>query len=250
MLKPDELHGIIRRLAPAAEGLSLEKVVVRGRLPQGNGELKEMILDISNPAGGGLRIRFREPSEQPIRPLSNYSKKVVKLQRRGLVYPYELLKMITPKNDGTQAEFPTGELVEYDFDQNNQLAPVQRPYGQNKANIVVGVIRNFTNKYPEGMSRVILVGDPSIGMGSLAEPECRRIIAGLDLAEKMRAPWNGSRFLPARKSRWTAAPRTWIGLRGCCGAWWSSRKPAAKSTLSSPASTSARSRIGMPKRRC
>jgi acetyl-CoA carboxylase carboxyltransferase component len=38
------------------------------------------------------------------------------------------------------------------------------------------------------MRRVILLGDPSREMGSLAEPECRRILAALDLAESLRAP--------------------------------------------------------------
>jgi acetyl-CoA carboxylase carboxyltransferase component len=38
------------------------------------------------------------------------------------------------------------------------------------------------------MSRVMLLGDPSREMGSLAEPECRRILAALDLAERLKAP--------------------------------------------------------------
>ena len=38
------------------------------------------------------------------------------------------------------------------------------------------------------MTRVVLLGDPMGAMGSLAEPECRRILAGLDLAEKMGVP--------------------------------------------------------------
>ena len=52
----------------------------------------------------------------------------------------------------------------------------------------VGVIRSVTPRYPEGMRRVILLGDPSREMGSLAEPECRRILAALDLAESLKVP--------------------------------------------------------------
>ena len=59
---------------------------------------------------------------------------------------------------------------------------------KNKSNIIVGVIRNFTAKYPEGMTRVVLLGDPSRDLGALAEPECRRILAALDLAEEMGVP--------------------------------------------------------------
>jgi len=50
------------------------------------------------------------------------------------------------------------------------------------------VVRNFTSRYPEGMTRVMLLGDPSKDLGALSEPECRRIIAGLDLAEAKRVP--------------------------------------------------------------
>ena len=38
------------------------------------------------------------------------------------------------------------------------------------------------------MTRVLLLGDPSKDLGALAEPECRRIIAALDLAEEKRVP--------------------------------------------------------------
>jgi acetyl-CoA carboxylase carboxyltransferase component len=65
---------------------------------------------------------------------------------------------------------------------------VKRPFGRNKSSIVVGVLTNVTAVYPEGMSRVTLFGDPSRGLGSLAEPECRRIMAALDLARELGVP--------------------------------------------------------------
>ncbi len=57
-----------------------------------------------------------------------------------------------------------------------------------KSNLVVGLIRNFTGKYPEGMQRVILLGDPSKDLGAIAEPECRRIVAALELAQAKQIP--------------------------------------------------------------
>jgi acetyl-CoA carboxylase carboxyltransferase component len=54
--------------------------------------------------------------------------------------------------------------------------------------VIVGTIRNVTERYPEGMLRVILLGDPTRALGSLAEPECRRIIAAIDLAEELGVP--------------------------------------------------------------
>ena len=38
------------------------------------------------------------------------------------------------------------------------------------------------------MLRVIVLGDPTRALGSLAEPECRRIIAAVDLAEELGVP--------------------------------------------------------------
>ncbi|HEX9312927.1 MAG TPA: carboxyl transferase domain-containing protein, partial [Actinomycetota bacterium] len=183
-----ELFGIVHGLAPLAEGLGLEKVVVRARVrDQKTGELHDRVIHISNPSGRGLALRFGEPADRPIRPLTEYMQKVVQTRQKGLTYPYEIVEMLTPPR-GTPADFPPGEFVELDLDEPGRLAPVDRPYGQNTANVVVGVITNFTDAYPEGMTRVAVLGDPSRSLGSLAEPECSRICAALDLAERMRVP--------------------------------------------------------------
>jgi len=185
----DEIKTLVSRLVRATRNLAIEKVLVRVLRPQPEGGApKERIIEISNPAGGGLVTQFKDPEVTPIQPLSAYTNKVVKLQQRGMVYPYELIKMLTPSADDTQSKFPPGTFQEYDLGENNQLVPVDREPGLNTANIVVGVISNVTPKYPEGMKRVILLGDPSRSMGSLAEPECRRINEGLDLARKLDLP--------------------------------------------------------------
>ena len=189
-LKPEELHDIVHRLAPETDGLGLEQVVVRGRIPHPKtGELRDMLVRISNPGGRGLHIAYRLAGNlQPLKPLGAYDQKVVRMRQRGLIYPYEIIKMLTPAPEDTRAEFPPGDFVEHELDVQSRLVPVNRPYGENKANIIAGVIRNFTAKYPEGMTRVVLLGDPSKELGALAEPECRRIIAALDLAEELSVP--------------------------------------------------------------
>jgi acetyl-CoA carboxylase carboxyltransferase component len=96
--------------------------------------------------------------------------------------------MLAPGGNAAPGQFPPGEFVEHDLDGNGRLVPVERPLGKNTANVIAGVIRNFTARYPEGMARVLLLGDPSRELGSLAEPECRRIAAALDLAREMRCP--------------------------------------------------------------
>src|SRR5438067_2318126 len=186
-LPREEVERIAARLAPATEGLGLEMVSLTARVPDpGTGQLRETLLRVVAP-GQGLSIRRDEPTEEPLQPMSQYQQKVVQLRRRGLVHPFELVRMLA-QPAGVHAAAPPGEFVEYDLDASNALVPVQRPPGSNTANVVVGVVRNFTRRYPEGMERVVLLGDPGREMGSVAEPECRRIAAALDLAEKLRAP--------------------------------------------------------------
>jgi acetyl-CoA carboxylase carboxyltransferase component len=128
------------------------------------------------------------PDEAPIAPLSEYEQKVQRLAQRGLVYPYELVRMLAPGREAEGGQFPPGEFVEHDLDEGGRLVPVDRPHGRNRANVIVGVIRSFTSRHPEGMTRVLLLGDPSRELGSLAEPECRRIAAALDLARELSCP--------------------------------------------------------------
>ena len=189
-LTPDELNTIVHRLAPSTEGLGLEQVAIRARIPNPEtGELRDMVVRISSPGGGGFLITFRPAGPlQPLKPLSPYEQKVVRMRQRGLVYPFEIIKMLTPAPDDTRSDFPPGDFVEHDLDEAGKLVPVVRPYGENKANIIVGLIRNFIPNCPEGMLRVVLMGDPCKDLGALAEPECRRIIAGIDKAVELGVP--------------------------------------------------------------
>ena len=185
-----EINTIIHKLAPETAGLGLERIVVQGDIRNPlTGELEPKLLDVSNRGRRGLRVQLRDLPTYPMRPRSAYEQNVVRLRQRGLMHPYEIIAMLTPGRDSdVQSDFPPGEFQEYDLDDADQLIPVDRSPGENTANIIVGLLTSSTDKYPEGMTRVALFGDPSRGMGALAEPECRRIIAGLDLAEKMQIP--------------------------------------------------------------
>ncbi len=186
-MSSEEIKEVMRNLWPLTEGLGLEKVVIIARLREGS-ELHERVLHLSNPGGHELLMRLDVPNEVPISTLNEYRQKVVQLRKRGLVYPYEIIQMLTSTAQSPHSSLPPGDFSEYDLDEMQQLLPVERPYGQNTAGIVVGVIRNYTVRYPEGMMRVLLLGDPSKSMGSITEPECRRINEGISLAERLRVP--------------------------------------------------------------
>ena len=81
-----------------------------------------------------------------------------------------------------------GTLVEHDLDDSGALVPVERAPGLNKAGILAAVVTTPTELHPEGITRVVLCGDPTKSLGSVSEPECLRVIAALDLAERMQVP--------------------------------------------------------------
>ncbi len=186
--RKEELEAIARRMGAEAEGLGLQKVVVRADIPDDQGVPRDTVLRIAVAAGQAMSLQFSPASAEPIRPLTDYAQKVVRMRQRGLTYPYELVRMLTPSGESMQGDMPAGRFVEHDLGPDGRLVPVDRPYGHNTANVVVGLISNVTPKCPEGMTRVIVLGDPSKEVGSLAEPECARIVAALDMAERMRVP--------------------------------------------------------------
>jgi acetyl/propionyl-CoA carboxylase alpha subunit/acetyl-CoA carboxylase carboxyltransferase component len=186
-LTRDEAERLVERLAPAAAGAGLEMALVDARLPDpATGALQQVLLRVIARDGQGVALRWDEPTDRPLEPMGEYQQKVVQLRRRGLVHPFELVRLLAPAE--AHAGVPRGEFVEHDLDAEQRLVPVQRGPGQNTANVVVGVVKSFTDRYPEGMQRVIVMGDPGREMGSVAEPECRRISAAIDLAERLGVP--------------------------------------------------------------
>lgn len=103
---------------------------------------------------------------------------MLRARRRGLVYPYELAATLAGEG---------GSLVELDLD-GDRLVDVERPYGLNKAGIICARVTTPTRLHPDGVTRIVLCGDPTKGLGAVAEAECRRIIAAIDLAEEMGVP--------------------------------------------------------------
>ena len=206
---------LAHRLAPLAADLGLEKVVARiQRVDAATGVLADEVLDVENIEDKAVAVRLRAPADRPIRPLTEYKQKSLQAKRRGLPYPYELVRMLTPPVDAP-ADFPAGDFVEYDLDDadhDHELAPVSRPYGGNLAGIVVGVITSYTALVPEGMRRVAILGDPTAGLGNLAEPECRRILGALDLASQMHVPVEWYALSSGAKIAWDSGTENmdWI----------------------------------------
>jgi acetyl-CoA carboxylase carboxyltransferase component len=185
-LDPGVIQAFVSRLGPSTAGLGIEMLVVRGRMREADGRVRERVGRFFTPAGRQVAIEIDDPPTRPLQPLDEGAQRIISARRRGLLHPAEIIKMLTPVR-GT-AESPAGTFAEHDLDEHGRLVPVHRPPATNPAGIVAGIIGNVTERHPEGMQRVILLGDPTRALGSLAEPECRLIIAALDLAEELGVP--------------------------------------------------------------
>ncbi|MEQ4206550.1 carboxyl transferase domain-containing protein [Actinopolymorpha sp. B9G3] len=175
----DELTALQANITPLTAGAGIEEVRAEGRVRAPDGAAAPVVARFSYQPGAGVVTSVEEPATEPLKPLDDYAQKVLRSRRRNMVYPYELTDMIAG---------PGGSVIEYDLDDAGTLVPVDRPRGLNKAGLIAGVVSTPTLRYPEGITRVVLSGDPTKALGAVAEAECSRIIAALDLAERMRVP--------------------------------------------------------------
>ena len=201
-LDPDSVEEVSRRLAPATRHLGLDKVIVRLKLldpnapsaPPRTSEIE--IVDI----GGQMEIAIREPHREALGPAGDYERRVMASRRNNQPYPYEVIKMLTigdrdlidREEERIVNPLPDGTFEEYDLDPDaaspTAISVLGRPHGENQAGVVLGLISTPTPKVPEGLRRVLVLSDPTRGMGALSAPECDRLVAAFDLAERLQLP--------------------------------------------------------------
>ena len=175
-----QLATLARAIAPLTVGAGVDEIVILGRLQEEPGVApRDVALRFSNSPGTGVGLRVTDRPTEPMRPLDDYTQKVLRSRARGLAYPYELAPLLAG---------PGGTFVEHDLDADGRLVPVDRPPGTNRAGIVAGLVTTPTERYPEGITRVALFGDPTKALGTVAEPECAIVIGALDLAEERGLP--------------------------------------------------------------
>jgi acetyl-CoA carboxylase carboxyltransferase component/biotin carboxyl carrier protein len=178
----DQLTALRRQIAPLTVGAGIEEVLAVGRVATGDGAPVPIAGRFFYEPGSGVQFALDAPPTEQLKPLDDYQQKVLRARRRGTVYPYELHGLLTGS---------AGTFIEYDIDETAdalRLIQVDRPRGLNKAGIVVGVVKTPTALHPEGISRVSLAGDPTKSLGAVAEAECSRVIAALDLADRLGVP--------------------------------------------------------------
>ena len=167
------------KITPLSDSAGIEEVLCQGRFGRAGEAPRSLAVRFHSVPGAGVTASVTPPPTEPLKPVDDYTGKVLRARRRGLVYPYELTGTLAGKG---------GTLVELDLDDTGRLVPVDRGPGRNKAGIIVAKVTTPTPLYPDGITRVVLCGDPTKGLGAVAEPECSRIMAAIDLAEELGVP--------------------------------------------------------------
>jgi acetyl/propionyl-CoA carboxylase alpha subunit/acetyl-CoA carboxylase carboxyltransferase component len=188
-LTPPQLQAVATRLAPASQDLNLETVSLVGRFTFGEDHAREREVEWRESLSLGPRIQIVPPRDGQIAIRSLFEQKVVSARRRGLFHPYEVITWLTaPRERGGP---PCGRFEELELNgpAGERLVPApSRAWGENPAAVVVGLATAASRRFPEGLTRVLIIGDATMEMGALGEGECRRIIAAFDLAEARGLP--------------------------------------------------------------
>ncbi len=183
-LSEETLQRLLDELLPATRHLGLERLLVRVALrpsrESADAEVRELAVEPGS--SGPPRVTWRVPHEAPLEPADKNARRVAAARRRGLVDPYEAIRMFT--SGARQGD----RFEELDLDADGVARPVQRPPGENAAAIVFGISVAHTAKHPEGMRRMTIVSDPTRNMGAITPAECRRIVAAIDLAAARHLP--------------------------------------------------------------
>ncbi len=189
----EQIKGYGQRLIPLTKDLGIEKAVVYTRRKRWSEDVvRELELLFLNVSEDQFTLRSRKPSCEPLKPMDAYVSNVVRSRQRNNIYPYELIRMVTYTGYPVTLEVPRGEFEEFDLadaaDSSRAVSVRGRPYGRNVSNIVFGLIRNHDPITGGSFQRVLILSDSTRDLGSLAEPECRRVIAALDLAAQLSLP--------------------------------------------------------------
>ena len=148
----DGLAALGNKISPLTDGAGIEEVLAQGRVLGPDGTSVPVCVRFGAQPGAGVVTSVEDAPTDVLKPLDDYAAKVLRARRRGLVYPYELAPMLAG---------PGGSLVEHDLDDTGTLVPVERLRGQNKAGIIAAVVTTPTRLHPEGVTRVVLCGDPT-----------------------------------------------------------------------------------------
>lgn len=180
-----EMKAIAEDLLPYTTRLGLEQVTVNTVIENTRFETQGFYkIKIRGRASEGISIDTDVEENALVMPLREEEREEIKARRRGIHSPEAMLRILRRDTQGRM----TGKFTPYDVIWDpiaGNFFPVANESVQlTRCGTAFGVLDLPSCGRPEGLSRVVILSNPLQNMGSLAEPECSRIIAALDLAQE------------------------------------------------------------------
>ncbi|RMI35363.1 ATP-binding protein [Nocardia stercoris] len=186
-VKAEQIAEWQRTTAPRVAHAGVEEILLQGRVLGDDRREHNLVARLSYEPGGGVAVSVEKPAAEPLAPLDDYGRAVLRARRRNTVHPFEIVRLLTgPNGSFTEFDLPAAELSA--TGPIPALVPVQRTWGRNTSAMVVGIVATPTELHPEGIRRVLLAGDPTKSLGALSEQECARVTAAIDLAAREGLP--------------------------------------------------------------
>jgi len=178
----------LRRALIGYERFQLEKIRIYLLMMKPYGDVESVQVEISFPADLGIELRYVAPITPPIKPLSQRDFQLALARRRGLNHPYEVIALLTG-GYFYKGEFQEYVLNETEASDGGSLVLLDDPTREvHRGGMMAGVITNFTPLFADGIRRVLLLSDGNLGLGCLAELECRTVIGAIELARELCIP--------------------------------------------------------------
>ena len=177
----EQLTALQGKITPLTDGAGIAEVLAQGRVARpGRQRRRRVAIRFHARPGAGVTASIEAPPTEPLKPLDEYTCKV-----RPGPPPWAGLPLRARRRARRSRRQPGRARPR------RHRATWCRSTGRagsTRPGILVAVVTTPTTLHPEGVTRVVLCGDPTKALGAVSEPECSRIIAAIDLAERMQVP--------------------------------------------------------------
>lgn len=165
------------------QDLGLEKVIIYGRQHYKNKE-RAVEASFSSITARDFQLHMGSPSTKPLLPMDEYAASLKRAHQLNAFLPEEIVNMIPGETSFREYDIS----IETVSGQQKLIADVGDKTKQVSSNIVFGKISTRIPQDGRLFNRILILTNPTLDLGSLAEKECRRINAALDMAESEGLP--------------------------------------------------------------
>ena len=226
-LTPAEMEPMMKRLGPVTRGLGIEMLLVNARIREPDGSERPRVIRFF-PSGSGVVVEIEDPPNRPLMPYDEGGERIVSARRRGTRAPGRDRQDDRPRALGRRhgaGAAGRGFRRARPRPERRSWCPCSAPWRP----IRRGSWWAWCATTPSAIRREC-GGSPCSAIRPRRWARWPSRSAAGSSPPSTSPPssarrWSGSRSRPGRRSRWTAAPRTWTGSRRCCAGSSSTPRP-------------------------